>query len=123
MIPIRLPSDKPKRGRFPVADKAKRTVDGIVFDSAKEATRYAEFERNLTMASLLRKRPPPLYVLALEAVKLGADTSGKIASLLGVSKRVAGTTLHHLWKKKGLIVRVDEYQRGRQGTPARWRAA
>lgn len=30
------------RGRFPVAEKAARTVDGIVFDSKKEAARYAE---------------------------------------------------------------------------------
>lgn len=29
------------RGRFPVAQKADRTVDGIVFDSKKEATRYS----------------------------------------------------------------------------------
>ena len=32
----------PKRGRFPVAPKAERTVNGIVFDSKKEARRYAE---------------------------------------------------------------------------------
>ena len=32
----------PKQGRFPVASKEARTVDGIVFDSAKEARRYAE---------------------------------------------------------------------------------
>jgi hypothetical protein len=31
-----------RRGRFPVADKASRTIDGIVFDSKKEAMRYSE---------------------------------------------------------------------------------
>lgn len=31
-------------GRFPVAQKADRTVDGILFDSKKEATRYAELK-------------------------------------------------------------------------------
>jgi hypothetical protein len=30
-----------KRGRFPVAPKAERTVDGIVFASKREAKRYA----------------------------------------------------------------------------------
>jgi len=30
-----------KRGRFPVAPKAERTVDGIVFASKREAARYA----------------------------------------------------------------------------------
>ena len=33
-----------KRGRFPVADKAERTVDGIVFDSRREAERYGELK-------------------------------------------------------------------------------
>lgn len=33
-----------KRGRFPVADKAARTIDGIVFASAKQARRYAELK-------------------------------------------------------------------------------
>ena len=41
-LPI-LPSIKAaRRGRFPVADKASRTVNGIVFDSKKEAVRYGE---------------------------------------------------------------------------------
>jgi hypothetical protein len=31
----------PARSRFQVAPKAERTVDGVVFDSKKEATRYA----------------------------------------------------------------------------------
>jgi hypothetical protein len=31
----------PARSRFPVAPKIDRTVDGITFDSKKEATRYA----------------------------------------------------------------------------------
>jgi hypothetical protein len=29
------------RGRFPVAPKIERTIDGITFDSKREATRYA----------------------------------------------------------------------------------
>lgn len=29
-------------GRFPVADKSRRSVDGIVFDSVREAKRYGE---------------------------------------------------------------------------------
>ena len=33
-----------KQGRFPVADKAERTVDGIVFDSRREAERYGELK-------------------------------------------------------------------------------
>ena len=33
-----------KRGRFPVADKAERTIDGIVFDSRREAERYADLK-------------------------------------------------------------------------------
>lgn len=31
----------PARGRFPVAPKHERCVDGITFDSKREATRYA----------------------------------------------------------------------------------
>ena len=33
-----------KRGRFPVADKSERTVDGIVFDSRREAEHYGELK-------------------------------------------------------------------------------
>lgn len=33
-----------KAGRFPVSSVENRTVDGIVFDSAKEARRYAELK-------------------------------------------------------------------------------
>jgi len=32
---------KPKRGKYPVAPKAERTLDGIVFDSKREMARYA----------------------------------------------------------------------------------
>lgn len=32
------------RGRFPVAEKAERTIDNIVFDSKREAARYAELK-------------------------------------------------------------------------------
>ena len=34
----------PARGRFPVAPKAERTVDGHVFDSKREAIRYGELK-------------------------------------------------------------------------------
>jgi hypothetical protein len=43
--PVRLTLPIPpsvNRGRFPVVDKARRTVNGIVFDSRKEAVRYSE---------------------------------------------------------------------------------
>ncbi len=33
-----------KRGRFPIAPAMERTVDGIVFDSKREAQRYAELK-------------------------------------------------------------------------------
>lgn len=33
-----------RRGRFQVAPKSERTIDGICFDSKKEATRYAELK-------------------------------------------------------------------------------
>ena len=33
-----------KRGRFPVAPKAERTVDGVVFASKREARRYSELK-------------------------------------------------------------------------------
>ncbi|MDR3464184.1 MAG: DUF1064 domain-containing protein [Beijerinckiaceae bacterium] len=37
-----IPNFGVKRGRFAVADKYARTIDGIVFDSEKEAVRYGE---------------------------------------------------------------------------------
>ena len=33
-----------RRGRFAVASKPERTIDGITFDSKKESTRYAELK-------------------------------------------------------------------------------
>lgn len=41
-----------RRGRFAVVKKDKRTVDGIVFDSGKEAKRYADL-KNLQRAGLI----------------------------------------------------------------------
>lgn len=39
--PVRLPASTASRNRFAVAPAADRTVDGIVFDSKREAIRYA----------------------------------------------------------------------------------
>ena len=52
-----------KRGRFPVAPKESRTVDGVVFDSKKEAIRYGELKL-LARAGLIRDLTPqvPLKV-------------------------------------------------------------
>ncbi len=41
-----------RRGRFAVVKKDERTVDGIVFDSGKEAKRYADL-KNLQRAGLI----------------------------------------------------------------------
>lgn len=41
MTGIRLATRAPARSRFQVAAKIDRTIDGITFDSKKEATRYA----------------------------------------------------------------------------------
>ena len=45
---------KLKRPRFAVAPKEQRTVDGVVFASKKEATRYRELQL-LELAGLIRK--------------------------------------------------------------------
>lgn len=39
---LKLKTGQHKPGRFPVADRDARTVEGICFDSAKEAARFAE---------------------------------------------------------------------------------
>lgn len=66
---------KTRRGRFSVAPKADRTVDGIVFASKTEAQRYAEL-RLMQRAGLIRDLElQPRFPLAVNGVHLGHYTA------------------------------------------------
>jgi hypothetical protein len=56
-IPVRLPSDKPKRGRYGVAKVEARTVDGIVFDSAMEASVFATLKLRQRIGEISELEP------------------------------------------------------------------
>ena len=59
-----------RKGRFPVAAKIDRTIDGLTFDSKKEAIRYAElklFER-AGLIELLETQPS--WIVAINGHRL-----------------------------------------------------
>lgn len=71
MIPVRLPSPKSSRSRYPVVKPEHRTVDGIVFDSGKEATRYAELKLWARAGEIENLECQPEYVLRVNGVVVG----------------------------------------------------
>lgn len=68
-MPVRV-SSKRGRGKFPVAPRAARTVDGIVFDSAREARRYAELRLLQEAGAISHLQLQPSFTVNIEGRKL-----------------------------------------------------
>lgn len=54
-----------KRGRYPVAPKEDRTVDGIVFDSKREARRYAVLKQQERAGLISHLELQPVFKVAI----------------------------------------------------------
>lgn len=61
---------KKGRGRFPVAPKEQRTVDGITFDSKREAVRYAELKLRERIGEITDLERQPEYVVQINGQAL-----------------------------------------------------
>ena len=71
----------------------------------------------------LRKKPPPLHELVFQAVGLGVNTTDRVASLLGISRRHAAYELYVLESRRRVKC-VARIRTGKRGTPARqWSVA
>ncbi len=56
---------KGKRGRFPVSPKADRTIDGIVFDSKLEASRWADLRQREKAGMICELTRQPEYRVSI----------------------------------------------------------
>ncbi len=60
-----------RRNKYNVSPKAERTVDGIVFDSKKEATRYGELKLLVRAGQITGLRRQPRFDIVVNGVKIG----------------------------------------------------
>ena len=65
-----IPNFGVKRGRFAVAVKYERTIDGIVFDSKKEASRYAELKLLQRAGQIRELQLQPSWVVEINGQRL-----------------------------------------------------
>ena len=65
----------------------------------------------------LRKKPPPIRVLVLDAIRHGAGTSARLQDLLGLSQAHVTSTISKLAREKR-IERAGIAATGRRGAPA-----
>ena len=74
MMPIRM-DEKPKRSKYGVrtdeVGKAQRTVDGVLFDSLKEAQYYEELKLRRKLSEVHSIQLQPIFKLTTGGVTIG----------------------------------------------------
>ena len=93
-------------GRYRVADKSRRTVDGIVFDSMAEARRYSELRMLERVGSVTELELQPEFVLHA-GIKYRADFRYRLNGKQIVEDVKGHKTAVYKIKKKLLLADYD----------------